>query len=123
MNQSIVIPGYMGFARLAARPDAKVSDAKLVISPPLEPLVMLKLQRWLFETAGAHTVRLTLSNSADTVHVMTFERPIPLLRMLAALPFVAEVTAEPPGNGNNGLAGLRRSCRGTESDKRNRVGQ
>ena len=109
MDQSIVIPGGTGFARLAVTPDAKVSDAELVISPPLEPLVMLKLQRWLFETAGAHTVRLTLSKSADTVHVMIFERPIPLLRMLAALPFVAEVTAEPTANGNNGLAGLRRS--------------
>ena len=69
--------------------------ATLVLSPPVEPHVILKLHQWLTNTAKAEIQTVIPSVSGDTVLAMTFQDSIPLLRLLAELPFVAHVAAEP----------------------------
>ncbi len=69
--------------------------ATLVLSPPVEPHVILKLHQWLTNTAQAEIQTVIPSISGDTVLAMTFQEQLPLLRLLAELPFVAHVSAEP----------------------------
>ena len=76
-------------------PDLKVSATELVISPPLEPRVVLNLHQWLTETANAEIAAVIPTLSGDTVLAVTFVEPVSLLPMLAELPFVDEVTVEP----------------------------
>ena len=90
-------------------PDLKVWAAELVISPPLEPRVVLILHHWLTETANAQMEAVIPTLSGDTVLTMTFEEPVPLLAMLVELPFVDEVTAEPYAETEGTLPKGRRS--------------
>ena len=95
MEQRILSSDYAAAGRLTITCDTKVSDAELVMSPPVELHSTMQLHQWLHDIAKAHTERLVRSRSGDTVQVVTFDRPVPLLRMLASLPFVAKVTTEP----------------------------
>ena len=79
----------------AAVPEALVSEANLVLSPPLEPTVVLKLHQWLKEDAKGDVSRITASWGGETVISVEFREPVPLLRMLAELPELAEVVEEP----------------------------
>lgn len=94
MQQGILVNDYAGASPPATSRHTKITDVRLVMTPPIEPSPLLKLHQWLYNTAKAHTKRITRSRSGDTVQFLTFERPVPLLRMLAALPYVAEVTVE-----------------------------
>jgi len=76
-------------------PDSWVPDAELVISPPLEPRIVLKLQQWLKDTAEADIDRIFASLGDDTVLNVSFRQPIQLLEMLKEIPYVAEVSEEP----------------------------
>ena len=75
--------------------DILVSDAELVISPPLQPAKLLELHRWLTEVAKAEIGETIGTREEDFVMEVAFPQPIPLLRMLAELPDVARVTQEP----------------------------
>ena len=55
------------------------------------------------------------------MHVMTFGAPIPLLRMLKALPFVAEVTPEPRTEALYSIVRLRSARRSDRSPCRWRL--
>ena len=79
-------------------PDSWVPDAELVISPPLEPRIVLMLQQWLKDTAKADIDRIFASLGDDTVLNVTFRQPLRLLGMLKEIPFVAEVSEEPYPN-------------------------
>lgn len=76
-------------------PDSWVSDAEMVISPPLEPRIVLMLQKWLKETAQAEIDRIFPSLGDDTVMNVTFRQPLQFLEMLKEIPYVAEVSEEP----------------------------
>ncbi|MCZ6788825.1 MAG: response regulator transcription factor [Chloroflexi bacterium] len=75
--------------------DILVSDAALVISPPSQPAKLLELHRWLTEFAKAEIGETIGTRGEDFVMQVAFPQPIPLLRMLAELPYVAGVTEEP----------------------------
>ena len=75
--------------------DSWVPDAELVISPPLEPRMVLMLQQWLKATAKADIDRIFASLGDDTVLNVTFRQPLQLLGMLKVIPYVAEVGEEP----------------------------
>jgi hypothetical protein len=66
--------------------------ASLVLSSPVEPHMILKLHQWLTDTAQAEIQAVIPSMSGDTVLAMTFQEQIPLLRLLAELPFVSSRT-------------------------------
>ena len=102
-------------------PDPKVWAAELVISPPLEPRVVLILYQWLTETANAEMEAVIPTLSGDTVLTMTFEEPVPLLAMLAELPFVDEVTAEPYAQTEGTLPKGRRSKKTAQPANRFRL--
>ena len=70
-------------------------DIDLVVSPPAEPIKLLRLHRWLLEVAHAEIRETSVSWEQDTVVKVTISRPIPLFQMLTELPDVAEVTEEP----------------------------
>ena len=67
---------------------------ELVIPSLQEPKVVLMLHRWLKDVADADIGEITGSWGDDTVLKVTIRQPIPLYRMLAGLPVVAEVTEE-----------------------------
>ena len=75
--------------------DILVSDAELVIPPPLQPAKLLELHRWLTEVAKAQIGETIGTRGEDFVMEVAVPQPIPLLRMLAELPDVARVTQEP----------------------------
>ena len=75
--------------------DILVSDAELVILPPLQPAKLLELHRWLTEVAKAQIGETIGTRGEDFVMEVAVPQPIPLLRMLAELPDVARVTQEP----------------------------
>ena len=91
--------------------DTVVTNVELVIPPPLEPGAILKLHQWLREVARADVGEIAGSWMGDTVMTMTLRQPIPLLRMLAELPDVAEVTEEPYREGTQLTTGVLRSTR------------
>jgi CheY-like chemotaxis protein len=80
--------------------DILVSDAELLISPPLQPARLLELHRWLTEVAKAEIRETVGTREQDFVMEVAFPQPIPLLRMLAELPGVARVTLKPYAQGS-----------------------
>ena len=72
---------------------------ELVISPPLEPIQVLKLHKWLGEEVEGHLWEVHSSWSGDTVLQIDIRRLTPLVRMLDEMPLVAEVTEEPVEEG------------------------
>ena len=75
-------------------PDGLVYQANLSISPPLEPSNVLRLHWWLKEVARADVVMFNPSRQNGTTLHVIIPQPIPLLRMLAELDIVEEVTEE-----------------------------
>ena len=107
MISTIPGPGAMGIDGRLPPPETPISEAELVVSPPLELGAVMELHRWLHETAGAHTRSFSTFRSGDAVLVVSFGKPIPVIRMLAALPFVEEVIPElPPAGAAMGGSGL-----------------
>ena len=84
-------------------PDTVIKDVELVISPPVEPWMLLKLHRWLTEVANIDVGEMAGSLTGDTVVRGSIRRPIPFVKMLAELPDVAEVTEEPYVEGRGTL--------------------
>ena len=66
-----------------------------MLSPPLEPKVLLKLHQWLKEVAHGDVRRIKASWAGDTVMSMVFREPVALRRLLADMPEVAVITDEP----------------------------
>ena len=76
-------------------PGVVTSDVELVISPPLEPSMLMKLHRWLKEIPGVELRETKVSRQEDTVLRVMLTKPIPLIQMLSQLPEVVSVTEEP----------------------------
>ncbi len=98
MNGSALAPGQRSTYVAPAGQDARVTEAQLLMSPPEEGCDLLSLHKWLYATAKGRTKRISRTREGDTVHRVIFERPIPFQRMLAALPYVADVMAEQPSD-------------------------
>ena len=78
--------------------EGRLAFAQLVISPPVEPSVLLRLHYSLSEIPTAIIESIRGSSSGDTLVNIAFNTPFELVRMLSELPFVTEVSAEPfPG--------------------------
>lgn len=71
------------------------TDVDLVIPPPIEPGVVLRLHKWLKDVAKAEIHRIDSSLGGDTVLSIAFRQEIPLPRMLAKLEYVEGVAEEP----------------------------
>lgn len=71
--------------------EGMIKEAELVISAPVIPGLILNLHKWLKETTKAEIGKITASWGGDTLMNVTFRDPTPLLEMLAAHPFVAQV--------------------------------
>ena len=80
---------------VAERDKEVTSDVDMVISAPVDTASVLKLYQWLQGVASADVNEVVGSWTGDTVVKVTLRRPIPLLRMLAELPEVLEVSEEP----------------------------
>ena len=76
-------------------PDAIIGDVVLVISPPLEPTLLIRLHSWLKKVVMADVDQTVGSWGEDTQLRSSLRMPMPLLRMLTELPYIAEVTEEP----------------------------
>ena len=94
MNGSALAPGQRVAYAVSAGRDTRVTEAQLLMSPPKEERNLLSLHKWLYATAKGRTKRISRTREGDTVHRVIFERPIPLQRMLAALPYLADVVEE-----------------------------
>ena len=86
--------------------DTVVSNVELVISPPLEPVIILKLHKWLQDDAFADIEEIVGSLTRDTVLRMTIHQPVPLVQMLAELPYVTEVSEEMYTGDSSDLPGV-----------------
>ena len=95
----------------AAALDTVVTDVELVISPPVEPAMVLKLHQWLMEAANMDLGKITGSRSqtGDTVLSVFMRGPGPFTRMLSELPNVKEVTEEQYTEGNGGVPRVLKS--------------
>ena len=94
----------------AATPDTIIKDVELVISPPAEPSMLLRLHQWLTDVANIDVGEIAGSWTGDTVVRGSIRRPIPFVKMLTEWPAVAEVTEEPYVEGREGLhVGLKNS--------------
>ncbi|MEE8442599.1 MAG: response regulator, partial [Dehalococcoidia bacterium] len=82
-------------ALLAASPNDLVRDVDLVLSPPLEPTVVLGLHQWITEVAKGDIRTIKASWGGETVISVEFRESIPLLRMLADVPHLVDVVEEP----------------------------
>ena len=71
-----------------------VSEADVAISPPLEPSLVLQLHQWLREVAKGDVGKITSPLGGTAVVSLAFRDPTPLKKMLAELPYVAEVEEE-----------------------------
>ena len=71
-----------------------VSEADVAISPPLEPSLILQLHQWLREGAKGYIGKITSPLGGTTVVSLAFRDPTPLKKMLADIPYVAEVEEE-----------------------------
>ncbi|MFC1935163.1 response regulator transcription factor [Chloroflexota bacterium] len=99
-------PPALGSTLVAAGEDL-VSNADLVLSPPLVPTIVLRFHQWLKEVAKGDIGMVTASWGGETVISVDFREPIPLLQMLAELPDVTEVVEEPyTGQKASPLGGL-----------------
>ena len=68
---------------------------ELIISPPLEPIQVLKLHKWLADVVDGHLWEVRPSWRGDTVVQINIRRPSPLVHLLQEMPLVEEVTEEP----------------------------
>ncbi|MFC1935889.1 response regulator transcription factor [Chloroflexota bacterium] len=75
--------------------ESTVAFAQLVISPPVEPSVLLRLHYSLSEIPTAIIESIRRSSSGDMLLNIAFNTPFELMRLLSELPFVAEVSTEP----------------------------
>ena len=80
---------------VAAEGNTVMGMVELVISPPLEPIQVLKLHKWLADVVDGHLWEVHPSLRGDTVVQINIRRPSPLVRLLQEMPLVAEVTEEP----------------------------
>ena len=71
------------------------SDVELVVEPPIDAGVLLRLCKWLRSTAKAEIEESTGSWDGGTTLKILIRRPVPLLDMLEGLPDVASVWEEP----------------------------
>ena len=71
----------------------------LVISPPLEPALLIRLHSWLKEVVMADVDQTVGSWGEETLLKSSLRTPKPLLQMLAELPYVSEVGEEPHRRG------------------------
>lgn len=80
-------------------PDVIMGDVVLVISPPLEPALLIRLHSWLKEVVMADVDQTVGSWGEETLLKSSLRTPKPLLQMLAELPYVSEVGEEPHRRG------------------------
>ena len=71
-----------------------VGDVELVISPPLEPRIVLRLQSWMKEVASANMTEVTPTWGGDTVIKVNLGESTPLVDLLAESPVVENVVQE-----------------------------
>ena len=76
-------------------PQSVMGMVELVISPPLEPVQVLKLHKWLRDVVDGHLSEIHPSSGGDTVLEINIRRLSPLVRLLDELPLVAAVTEQP----------------------------
>ena len=76
-------------------PQSVMGMVELVISPPLEPIQLLKLHKWLGDVVDGRLMEVHPSWGSDTVLEIDIRRLSPLVRLLEEMPLVAEVTEEP----------------------------
>lgn len=71
-------------------------EYELVISPPLDPSILMRLLQWLRKDVEAELAKVTPSwGGGDTVLNVTHRGASPLLSLLGGLPMVSEVMEEP----------------------------
>jgi DNA-binding NarL/FixJ family response regulator len=92
---------------LVTPPDADESPGvvgmvELVISPPLQPIQVLKLHKWLGEVLEGQLSEVHPSWGGDTILEIDIRRSSPLVRLLSEMPLVAEVTEEESEDGVEG---------------------
>ena len=75
--------------------EPSLAEVELIISPPLEPASVLRLQAWLRQVGMAEITEIIPSRGRETVVRMRFAQPLPLFGLLSELPLVAEVSDEP----------------------------
>ena len=73
----------------------QVVPIELTISGPVELPVALKLHDWLKAEADIELTEVAGSWSGSVTLKVTMSRPVPLMRMLTALPYVESVKEEP----------------------------
>ena len=72
---------------------------ELVISPPLEPIQVLRLHKWLGDEVFGQLSEVHPSWEGDTLLEINIMRPSPLVRLLGEMPLVTEVAEEPQEEG------------------------
>lgn len=91
--------------------DTRVSEAELIIAPPLVPSTVLALHQWLMESADGIVDKVIPSMTGDTVLIVQLNEAIPLWRMMSELPFVAEMSADDSAGSAAELTQMARSRR------------
>ena len=93
--------------------DTPIMEVELVFSHPAALTKVLELHQWLTEISSAAINEMAGSPGGDTVVRASLGRAVPLMRLLAELPDVVNVTEEPYGGGSemsssvSGVPGLR----------------
>ena len=96
-------------------PGTVMGEIVLVISPPLEPTILIRLHSWLKEVVMAEVDQTVGSWGKDTLLRSNLRTPMPLVRMLTELPYVAEVAEEPYRGGELGINAAVRNLGGRVS--------
>jgi len=91
--------------------DTRVSDAELIIAPPLDPPVVLMLHQWLTESADGTVEKVIPSISGDTILIVHLSEAIPLWRMMSELPFIADMRSDPYAESAEAMTKRDRSLR------------
>ena len=82
-------------------PQTLTGVVELVISPPLEPIQVLKLHKWLRDVVGGHLSGVHPSWVGDTVLEIDIRRFSPLVHLLENMPLVAAVKEVLPEEGEH----------------------
>lgn len=81
-------------SRIAHFDDTVLNNVELRILPPVNLGLVLKLQQWLNDVAHVDMREMGGSPTQDTVFKFQMRQRLPLVRMLAELPYVAELIEE-----------------------------
>ena len=79
---------------LEAEQGALVSEVELIVPPPLEPTLVLKLHSLLVQELGGELERVLPTMNRDTVLEVSFASPTPVERMLSGLDIIDNIASE-----------------------------